>query len=65
MGHGMEQGDECDFEFSDDVGSWIASLSNLGFLVSCLASGVLMNAVGRKWTMFIQGGQNRTKSCRN
>ena len=39
--------------FSDEEGSWIGSMFNIGALVAAFATGLLMPAIGRKWTMIL------------
>ena len=43
--------DDCDYSYTADEGSWIASLTNLGCILGSFAAGFLMDTFGRKWTL--------------
>ena len=42
---------DCDYFYTANEGSWIASLATLGCMVGCFATGFLMDIFGRKWTI--------------
>ena len=42
---------DCDYFYTAVQGSWIGSLATLGCLAGCLATGFLMDLLGRKWTI--------------
>ena len=44
---------DCDFHYTADQGSWIASLATLGCMAGCFANGFIMDILGRKWTITV------------
>lgn len=46
---------DCDnfFFIDDDRKSWVSSLASLGMPIGSLASGILMDIIGRKWTALV------------
>lgn len=40
-----------DFILNDEEASWVGSSLNLGAAAVCIPIGILLNAIGRKWTM--------------
>ena len=42
---------DCDYFYTADQGSWIGSLATLGGMAGCVATGLLMDIFGRKWTI--------------
>lgn len=50
-----ECGDNCalDVDLGKEAGSWVASILNIGCVISCLITGYLMSVIGRKWTLLL------------
>lgn len=50
-----ECGDNCALgvDLGKEAGSWLASILNIGCVISCLITGYFLSVIGRKWTLIL------------